>query len=325
MKIKITNEIINIINNLGNKTIINSGYKIYAMLYSLDKRKNPNGFFDVPSSLLRSIHSRYAKIRDIFIENGIITYKQSRKIDPKDLFNWVPSKTYSSHMGYCMKYKFLVDLSKGEEIEVDMKTGRKKRWYEITANTLTELGYDSKITRDSFGRRVHYPLISDYKVELVGKGLCIIDSVTSQPRLLWLMMKNRNIIDPAYNQIFINELDLYNYLASTLNLKDREAGRDVFSHWINGNGFIPDFRINHLFPIATNFILGLKKMHYKDSASYLQRAEAKIWIDDLLENIPTEFALPVHDSLIIREVDFEMVLEYCNRKYPDLRFKRNDF
>lgn len=223
-----------------------------------------------------------------------------------------------------MKYKFLVDLSNGEEIEVDMKTGRKMRWYEITAKTLTELGYEPKITRDSFGRRVHYPLIKDYKVELKGKGLCAIDAVTSHPRLLWLAMNERGILDPGYNQIFINDLDLYKYLASALKLIDREAGRDLFSHWINGDVFIPDFRINKLFPIATSFIRGLKKLYYKDSASFLQRREAKIWIDDLLENIPVEFALPVHDSLILRDKDYDTVFDYCTAKYPELRFKRKD-
>jgi len=265
MKIKITPEIKKIINSLGNKTIINSGFKIYAIFYSRSYRKNTNGFFDCPSKLLRSVNSRYAKIRDMFIAAGIITYKQTPKIDPKDIFNSIPSKTYSSHMGYCMKYKFLVDISNGEKMEIDMRTGRKKRWYEITAKSLIELGYEPKIIRDSFGRRVHYPLIKDYKEELKGKGLCAIDAKTSHPRLLWLIMKDKNIIDPAYHQIFINDMDLYEYLALTFNLADREAGRDLFSHWINGNGFLPDVGIKKLYPIATSFIEGLKKLYYKDS------------------------------------------------------------
>ena len=326
MKIKITPEIKKIINSLGNKTIINSGYKIYAILYSRSYRKNTEGYFDCPSTLLRSINSRYAKIRDRFLAEGILTYKQTSKIDPKDIFNSIPSKTYSSHMGYCMKYKFLVGLSKGVEMEVDMTSNRKERWYEITANSLIELGHEPKITRDSFGRRVcvHYPEISNYKIAFKNKGLCVIDAQTSQPRLLWMLMKQKDIIDSNYHQIFNNDLDLYDELKITFNLKDRKAGRDLFVQWINGNGFVPNFRIEKLYPIATSFIKGLKKIYYKDSAALLQREEAKIWIDDLLENIPIEFALPVHDSLIIKEKDFDEVLAYCTAKYPEIRFKRKD-
>ena len=324
MKIKINPRIKLILDSLGNATRVKNGYKIYATLYARSHRKNKDGYFDVPSTFLKSINSRYKKIIDRLLDEGIITYKQTSKIDPKDIFQSIPSKTYSSHMGYCMKYKFLVNVSNGYAIYVNMKSGRKKRWYEITAKTLIELGYEPKIIRDSFGRRVHYPLIGDYKDELKGKGLCAIDAVTSHPRLLWLAMNERGILDPGYNQIFINELDLYVHLASALKLKDREAGRDLFSHWINGDGFIPDFRINKLFPIATSFIRGLKRLYYKDSASFLQRREAKIWIDDLLENIPVEFALPIHDSIIIRGQDYDEVLAYCKAKYPELRFKRKD-
>lgn len=324
MKIKITPEIKNILDSLGNKTAVNSGLKVYAILYSRNYRKNTKGYFDCPSTLLRSVNSRYSKIVKKLLDERIIDFLKTPKIDPNDIFHTIYSKTYSSHMGYCMKYKFLVDISIGEEIEVDMRTGRKERWYDMTDKSLVELGYEPNIVRDSFGRRVHYPLINNYKEELKGKGLCIIDAKTSQPRLLWSIMKDKDIIDPEYHRIFINDLDLYEYLASTLNLKDREAGRDLFVHWINGNGFIPDLRIKKLFPVATKFISGLKKYYYKDSASYLQRIEAKIWIDDLLENIPADFALPVHDSLIIKEKDYDKVLSYCEAKYPDIRFKRKD-
>ena len=324
MKIKITTEIKSIIESLGNITRVKSGYKVYAALFGRSHRKNPEGYFDVPSTYLKSVNDNYKEIIDCLIAGGIITYKQSLKIDKNDVFKTVSSKTYSTDKGFCMKYKFLIDPSTGIEMEVDMSSGRKKRWYEITYNSLVALGYPPEITRDSFGRRVHYPLIQDYKTELQNKGLCAIDACTSHPRLLWILMKENDIIDPDYHQIFAYELDLYTELANKFNLKDREAGRDLFSQWVNGKKHLPLTNIRTLYPIANNYISGLKKSNYKDSAAYLQRKEAAIWIDDLLTNIPTEFALPVHDSIIVKVEDFDKVLAYCKAKYPELRFKRKD-
>ena len=320
MKIRITLKTKQILDSLGNATRVKNGYKIYAALYGRSWRKNTQGYFDVPSTFLKAINSRYEKIIKRLLQERIIEFKSTNKIDPNDIFQTKLSKTYSSHMGYCMKYRFVVDVSSGIEMEVDMTTGRKERWYEITANSLIELGYEAKIIRDSFGRRVYYPLIQVYKKELENKGLCIIDAKTSHPRLLWVLMNRKGIIDPNYNHIFNEDLDLYDYLASTFSLGDRKAGRDLFSHWINGDKFLPDFRIMKLFPIATSFIKGMKRMYYKDSASFLQREEAKIWIDDLLENIPADFGLPVHDSLIVKNADLVKVLGFCKAKYPDLRF-----
>jgi len=324
MNIKITPEIKNILYSLGNKTAVSSGLKIYATLYSRSYRKNTKGYFDCPSTLLRSVNSRYSKIIKRLLDEGIIDYLKTQKIDPNDIFHSITSKTYSSHMGYCMKYKFLVDVSIGEEIEIDMSTGRKERWYEITANSLIELGYVPDIKRDSFGRRVHYPLLNNYKEELKGKGLCVIDAKTSQPRLLYLLMKERNIIDPIYSHAFESDIDFYDFIVTELKLKDRDAAKDLFMQWINSRGFVNDFQIKRLFPIANHFINGLKSRYYKDSAAFLQRAEAKIWIDDLLQNIPAEFALPVHDSLIVRQENLINVLDYCKTKYPDLRFSNKE-
>ena len=104
-----------------------------------------------------------------------------------------------------MKYRFLIDIENGNEIEVDMVNNKSKKWYKITEKTLTALGYDNiKISRDSFGRRVHHNLTQIYKEELAGKGFCVIDAKCSQPRLLYLMMKERGIVDERYNSIFDN-------------------------------------------------------------------------------------------------------------------------
>jgi hypothetical protein len=79
-----------------------------------------------------------------------------------------------------------------------------------------------------------------------------------------------------------------------------------------------------IFPEVSNFLKNHKAKNYKAVASLLQRIEAQIWIDDLLENIPVDFALPVHDSLIVKDEDFETVLNYCKAKYPLIKFETKD-
>ena len=325
MKVKITQQVKDSINKLGNKTAKNSGLKVYCGLIVCSKRKNKHGYFDCPSDYLVKINNRYSKVLKRFLEDGIIDYHRNIHPDKEDLFGAATyTKNYSPDLGYCMKYKFLVNINEGEEIEIDFKSNREYRWYSTIQNSLNKLGYENDIKRDSFGRRVHYGLINNYKEELKNKGLYVIDSVASQPRLLWLIMKKKGIIDPVYNNIFENEEDFYNNLVCELKLENRQAAKDLFMFWVNSSGYVPDYKIHKLFPIVSAFIKGLQSRFYKDSSAYLQRQEAKIWIEDLLENIPTDFALPVHDSLIIKQADYDKVLSYCQSKYPDIRFKRTD-
>lgn len=322
MTIKITQKTVGILNAVGNKTRVKNAYKIYAAFYLRNFRKKNDDYFDMPSTYLRSINTRYYEIVELLLNAGIIEFKSTPKIDPKDIFNQIASKKYSADLGYCMQYRFLVDFEGAEEIDIDMSSGVKKRWYEVTSNALIELGYIPKIKRDTFGRRIHYPLIQSYKTELKNKGLCLIDAQASQPRLLWDILKEKGIFDTEYHKIFVNELDFYDELASHLKLKGRDSAKKLFVFWINGNG--RNYNIESLFPLATSFIRGLKRGYYKDSAAFLQQAEARIWIDDLLENIPVDFALPVHDSLIIKERDYETIIAYCQAKYPEIRFKRKE-
>ena len=65
----------------------------------------------------------------------------------------------------------------------------------------------------------------------------------------------------------------------------------------------------------------LKTKNYKDASSYLQREESKIWIDDLLENIPTNFALPIHDCLLVKDKEVYEILNYCKSKYENIDFE----
>ena len=321
MKIKLTQQVKDSINKLGNKTAKKSGLKVYCGLIVCSKRKNKQGYFDCPSDYFVKLNNRYSRIFKQFIADGIMEYHKNMQIDPEDIFSTKITKNYSPDLGYCMKYRFLIDIENGEEIEVDFKSNREYRWYSIIQNSLSKLGYDNiDIKRDSFGRRVHYSVMYEYKTELAGKGLIVIDSVCSQPRLLWSIMKKKGIIDPALNEIFENDFDFYNHLVCELQLEDRQAAKDLFMFWINSSGYVPDYRIHKLFPIASAFLKGLQSRFYKDSSAHLQRQEAKIWIDDLLENLPVNFALPVHDSLIIRREDYKEVLTYCKAKYPELRF-----
>jgi len=325
LKIKITNEVKDAIQKIGNKTFQESAMKIYTALYLLhQKRKDKNGWFEVPSAYLLSINKRYSTILKAFIEANIIEFYERIWIDEKDIYNTYikKSKSYSSTYGYCMRYRFIIKFNDAESIHVDFNSNKQKRWYSIIASSLQSFGYKPDIKRDSFGRRVHYSLIKTYKEDLKDKGLFVIDSKTSQPRLLWMIMKKHGIYDKDYFEIFENEIDFYNSIASSLYLTNRNEAKDLFMHWLNGKPSVSN-TINNLFPVATQYLNSIKSKNYKDSSSLFQREEARIWIDDLLNNVPTDFCLSVHDSLIVKKEDVELVKGYCKSKYPDLRFDIN--
>lgn len=308
----------------GNATRQRNALKIYAALWQIaKKRSNRDGYFPVPSTYLEAINSRYFIIIKKLIEDGIIESFKYIKNDPElfELDRKKITKGYNPAMGICMKYKFLIDVNKGDEIEVDMDSNRQKKWHKITYSSLQQLGYkDIKITRDGFGRRVHHNLTSIYKEELTGLGYSVIDAKCSQPRLLYLMMKDKNIIDTEYFDIFDNKQDFYLILLERLNLTDRQQAKDLFMYWLNSSGYVPNYNIHNLFPEVSKFLGKLKNNHYKDSASFMQREEAKIWIDDIFENLPVNFGLTIHDSLIVKDKDVMKVFKYCKEKYPRIEF-----
>lgn len=321
MRITIPKEVITVIEGLGNKTKQKSGMKVYTALYQRSHRADKHGYFYVPSTYLEKVNYRYYTVIEKFIEGGIIKPKETIKPDPTDIFKSIKKATYSTFLGKCKQYKFLVDITQGATIDIDFSSGREFRWYEVIEYSLIQLGYEPKIIRDSFGHRVHHPVIPVYKTELINKGLAVIDARASQPTLLWLLMKERHVADTNYDFVFETNLDFYQYVCDQLQLTDRDAAKALFMFWVNSKGYVPDFGIHTLFPVASNFIKRLKAGNYKDSPAFLQRKEAEIWIDDLLQNIPVEFALPVHDSLIVKQEDLELVLAYCKEKYPDLKFE----
>jgi hypothetical protein len=320
MKIIVPQRVKASISKVGNKTIQRNAYKIYGALYKAHNRRNRIGYFDMPSSYLESINSRYNRIINQFIEDGIIEYFKRPTLGD-NIFQTVYKKYYNKSLNICMKYRFIIDINIGDEIELDMENPNNKRWWSLTKETLIKLGYDDiKIKRDDFGRRVWHSGIMDYKTYLHKKGLMVIDAKCSQPRLLYILMKERNIIDEEYNNIFHNGFDFYNQIVKKLNLKDRQEAKDLFMFWINSSGYVPKFHIHKLFPEVSSFIKGLKTKNYKDACSFLQREEAKIWVDDLLENLPVDFGFTIHDSLIVRDRDCDDVLLYCKKKYPQIEF-----
>lgn len=321
MKINLPNEIKQVIETLGNKSKRLSAIKIYAAMLMRSNRTDISGYFDCPSTYLMSINSRYASILDAFMSAGILKRKETLKIDPKDIFKTIKSPVYSSHLGYCIKYKFLIDIDCGDEIEINLDSGKARRWYQIIQSSLIELGYPPKISRDNFGRRVYHPVINKYKSELANKNLFVIDARASQPTLLWLLMNERGYFDARFNSIFESGLDFYSQVALDLKLNGRYEAKKLFTLWANSDKKAAYASMQQLFPVATRFLEGLKTDNYKDSPAFLQRHEAHIWIDNLLDKIPVEFALPVHDSLIVKEKDLDVVLEYCKAMYPKIQFE----
>jgi hypothetical protein len=321
MIVEVNDKIKSIINEMPfNKTVKNNAFKIYAALYILSKRKNKFGYFPVPSGYLVTINKRYSNIIKYFEERELIKSYTRPVQDDNDIFKIVNKKYYDVNKGICMKYKFLISTD-GESVDVDMVTNKYFRWYDIIQSSLLEAGYeDIKISRDSFGRRVHHSGIRDYKQDF--KGHYTIDAIASQPRLLWLDMKEKGIIDSEYNNIFDNDMDFYREVEYKLKLNDRQEAKDLFMYWVNGHGYVPNFEIHKLFPVVSAYIKNYKSGDYKNMGSHLQRIESKIWIDDLLNHIPTDWALPVHDCIIVKEEDVDRVYDWCKSKYTNIKFKK---
>lgn len=321
MEIIVPEQFVEAINEMPyNKTVKKNSLKIYAALYSKNYLSNKYGYFPVPSSYLQKVNNRYNKIIKYFIDKGLIKYYERPVEDPNDIFNTKMKKYYNTERGISMKYKFLVDVENGRKVNVDMVCHKTERWYDITYNSLLDYGYEEiNIKRDSFGRRLYHSGIRNYKEDF--KGYYCIDASNSQPRLLYDYLKENNLVDKNYFDIFENDKDFYKELIYNLNVDSRLEAKDLFMFWINGNGYVPDFNINKMFPKVSQFIKQYKTGNYKDVGSMLQRRESKIWIDDLLNNIPTKWGLSIHDSLIVKPEDGEKVLEWCKSKYPNIKFE----
>jgi hypothetical protein len=324
MDIYITKEIHDSLNRLpGNKTAQKSYLKVYAALYLLSQYKNKQGYFTAPSSYLKKINSRYLKVVKHLINEGLLIFKTTLHNGDTLFSADIEKKYYSVSNGIPMSYKFLTNFSEKYKIKVDMRSGKERRWYALIEQSLIQVGLPVKITRDGFGRRVHHSGIRNYKKLFGRKGYCTIDAIASQPRILYDILKSKNKTDITYFTIFEQNLDFYNELSFRLNLSTRDEAKKIFLHWLNGDGFIPDFRINSLFPVATRFLQTYKRQNgYTAIARLIQREESKTWIDGILNHIDVDFALPVHDSLIIKNDDAAKVVKFISDNYPYLSIKQ---
>jgi len=319
MIIPIPTKVKTLINEMPyNKTVKMNAIKIYGALYIMNNRKNKFDYFSVPSEYLKSINVRYYKIMDYFEENNIIQPFTRPVIDDNDVFNVINKKYYDVNKGLCMKYKFLIDTEIGTEYDFDVENPNNMRWYEIIKSSLISLAYEPNISRDTFGRRVHHNAIYNHKSFLKDKGFSIIDAKCSQPRLLYLIMKEKGIYDKEYYDVFESGRDFYNVLIKELNLKTRQEAKDLFMFWINADGYVPNTGIFQLFQNTSNFIKSLKTRSYKDASAFLQRREAKIWIDDLLQNYLNN---PITESIVMQGLepfdsfdDLHMFIDHL-RKY----------
>jgi hypothetical protein len=321
MLIKMPPSVSKIIENYPyNATAKKGATKIYACLYLMSMRRNKDGYFFIPSEYMRKVNARYNRTIDYFIKVKLIKPYTRPSIDPNSIFENKDKRYYDVNKGICMRYKFLKDVYEGDDVWINMKSNREYRWYNIIENSLLECGYNVWIKRDTYGRRVHHSCIKDYREDF--GGYWIIDSICSQPRLLWLHMKEKNIYDKVYFDIFDNGDDFYNFLIEKLKLNDRNEAKDLFMKWAMGNGYLEDYNIQNLFEKTSAYLKSIKKDNYKNAGSLLQRIESKIWIDTLLNELPVDFAIPIHDALIVKEKDVDVVLDFCKLKYPTLLFKK---
>jgi hypothetical protein len=318
---RIPSEFMEAINNIPyNKSVKKSAIKIYGALKLKSKHTDSNGYFFVPSTFLHKVNIRYNRIIKYFIEKELIKPYTRVKEDPNDIFNSKQVRYYDTNKGICMKYKFLVDTNTGKEIEIDFGDIKENRWYVLTYNSLSEIGFnDIKIGRDTFSRRLHHNAIMDYKTTF--KGYDVVDSVSSQPRLLYNLLKANNIYDKNYYDIFENNKDFYKVLCKELNISERDDAKELFMFWIGSKGYVPNYDIHKLFPEASSFIKNSKKSNSKEIVRQLQKIESDIWIDGILNNINVDWAITIHDSIIVKPGEGKRVLEWIENKYPELKLK----
>ncbi|WP_333809156.1 hypothetical protein [Flavobacterium sp.] len=315
------------------KRVIRRILKVYnALVFKKGKGKS---YFNCPSAYLKKVNGQYNKVTKLLLEHKIIDFK-SVNTDESDLFNHRRKKYYDTEKGICMKYKFLIDVEQGYEydLELDYSTIYDKEiWYSKTKQSLLELGFaleDLKIKRDNFSRRLHTNITNyiegygSYKNLLAGGDYYVIDGKTTQPRLLWLHLKEIGLQDENLNYIFENGLDFYQYLLDRIPAlnNDRNEAKELFTTWINGTGYIDSEKtaIREIFKTANLFSAQYKTADYKNICRLLQYKEASIFIDDLLNNCPVEFCLSVHDALIVKKEDKDLMLQWCKERRPEILF-----
>lgn len=332
--IKIGNELEYILSLQKRKDAKQRILKVYDALLYKNIKRDKKGYFQCPSSYLYKVSPKYFKVIDLLKSHKIIDYL-SYNYDDKDLFDIKRKKFYHTDQGVCMSYKFLIDIELGydHQIETDFsKLYEGSKWYWKTRYSLLQLNFPPdglSIKRDTFSRRLHTNITGNigdggsYKDLLSGGEYWSIDAKTCQPRLLWLHLKEIGLQDKKLNEVFENDLDFYEYVIQrTPSINNRTDAKEVFTSWINGNGYIDAEKANirDIFSTANEFVKRYKTDNYKNVCRLLQYKEANIFIDDLLENIELDFCLTVHDSLIVKKDDVQYALEFCRSRHPEMVF-----
>ena len=315
------------------KRVINRILKVYeALVY---RKHNNKGWFDVPSAYLKKVNGQYNKVIPLLINYGIIEYKSiNSDYIYDDIFTSSLHQKKFYYPSQAMKYRFLIDITEGYEINIEIPSNLYdgEKWYSKTKYSLLQLGFQPDeliIKRDGFARRLHTNITGSiagcvsYRNLLSGGDYYSIDSKTSQPRLLWIILKEAGINDRNLNYIFENGLDFYDYIIERIPvLSCRDEAKELFTSWINGTGYLDEEKVSirDIFKMANMFIRNYKTASYKDACKLLQYRESSIFIDDLLNNSPVDFTLSVHDSLIVKREDVEVVLSYCKERQPELIF-----
>jgi hypothetical protein len=308
--------------------------KVYSAL--LFKKGESKNYFSCPSAYLVKVSPRYNKVIDLLLSHKIIEY-QSYNVDDRDLFNQRRKKYYNTENGTCIRYKFLIDVESGYDYDLNIDYSSlydKEKWYMKTRYSLLQLGFQPDellIKRDNFSRRLHtnitgfIPEARTYKELMNGGDYYAIDSKTSQPRLLWIILTEMGLQDDKLNEIFNNGLDFYDYIIERIPvLTDRDDAKELFTSWINGTGYldVDKSSIRDIFPVANVFLRKYKTASYKNACRLLQYKESTIFIDDLLNEVPVDFCLSVHDSLLVKKEDVDKVLEWCEKRQPELVFTK---
>lgn len=307
--------------------------KIYSAL--LFKKGNRKDYFQCPSKYLKKVSGQYNKVIKLLQDHKIIDFR-SYNYDETNLFDIRRKKHYNTEKGICVEYKFLIDIEEGYEYDFiqDYSTlYENEKWFLKTRHSLLQIGFPLemiRIKRDNFSRRLHTNITGhienygSYKDFLSGEDFYIIDGKTTQPRLLWLHLKEIGLQDENLNYIFDNGLDFYQYIIDRIPALngDRDEAKELFTTWINGTGYIDTEKksIRDIFPTANTFIKQYKTTNYKNICRLLQYKEANIFIDDLLNNCPVDFCLTIHDALLVRGKDKEIVFNWCKERRPELVF-----
>lgn len=309
--------------------------KVYnALIYKRGAKLNGQ-YFQCPSTYLEKVSPRYYKVIQLLLEHNIIKYL-SYKLDETDLFDTKRKKYYNTEKGICMSYTFIIDIEEGYEYDFNFNFSTlydKEKWFMKTRKSLLELGFPLEkihIKRDNFSRRLHTNITShiedygSYRNLLEGGDFYLIDGKTTQPRLLWLHLTEIGLQDKNLNYIFENGLDFYTYILERIPAlnNDRDEAKELFTTWINGTGYIdPEKKsIKDIFSVANVFIREYKTTNYRNICRLLQYKEANIFIDDLLNEVPVDFCLSIHDALVVKVEDKDLVLQWCKERRPEMVF-----